>query len=726
MSAAPDLSRWVPAILAAAEDNGVVVEPTVLRDALHDVRRHAAQRPFEGLREAGERLGLRVTPLVTSVDELVRVARSAPLLLWSKSETWIAVRRIEGSCAVVRDDRDVDVRLSREEVVAAVGVEGPGRPVVVAVVDSAMPLAQIAEPGRHGAHGGGHEEPRAARRVARLLAMERSDVVTCAVFAVFIGLATLMVPVAVQSLVNTVVFTTLTQPLLVLTLAVLATLALSSLLRGLQEWVVERLQQRLFVRTALDFVARLVSARADAFDETSATTRALRFFDVVTAQKTIAQLLTEGLALALQGIAGLLLLAFYHPFLLAFDVVLIVALLVVLFGFGRRAITTSIDESTAKYDAAGWILEVARNLDTFRASSTAGIERTEDLARSYLVARRANFRIVFRQFVAALVVQTLASAALLAVGGWLVLIGQLTVGQLVAAEIVVASVVVGFTKLAKHLVAYYDLATSLEKLAYVTDLPLERRDAIEHLGSEGPARLEVRGVHYDHPGGGAVFDGLDLTVEPGRRIGVLAPHGAGKSSLADLVGSLREPSVGSLRIDGVDLREIQPGELRRHVAIVRSTAIFEGTVFDNVTLSRPNIASRDVRRVLEAVGLADTIDRLPKGTATRITSGGHPLSRGEAQRLVLARALVGAPRLLVIDGLLDAIDPVTLLALEQCLTSLEATTTVLLLTSDPGVARFCHDVVEIGSRTAWSPALQSEGAAPRVEASMGLTDRSVS
>lgn len=125
----------------------------------------------------------------------------------------------------------------------------------------------------------------------------------------------------------------------------------------------------------------------------------------------------------------------------------------------------------------------------------------EDLVRDYLDQRRAHFQILIQQIGGSLVLQAIASAMLLGIGGWLVINRQLALGQLVAAELVVTAVVSGFTKFGKHLEAYYDLAAALDKLGYLIDLPLESRGGDGGVVSAGPALVEFRSVSYSRDAG---------------------------------------------------------------------------------------------------------------------------------------------------------------------------------------------------------------------------------
>src|SRR5690606_10688200 len=194
------------------------------------------------------------------------------------------------------------------------------------------------------------EEPLSpAARVWRLASLERGDLGVIVVYAAATGLLSLVVPITVQSLVNTVAFTALFQPLVVLTVLVLVALGLTGILNTLQYQVVETLNQRFFVRATGEAMRRLVRADAARFDSIGGAEWVNRFLDVALVQKACSTLLLDGLSIVLQALVALVLLAFYHPALLAFDAILVTLIVVILFGLGRRGTETSIKESKAKY-----------------------------------------------------------------------------------------------------------------------------------------------------------------------------------------------------------------------------------------------------------------------------------------------------------------------------------------------------------------------------------------
>ncbi|HTV00305.1 MAG TPA: ABC transporter ATP-binding protein [Luteitalea sp.] len=538
------------------------------------------------------------------------------------------------------------------------------------------------------------------RRLRAMLHDERQTLSVAIIYSVVIGLMSLVVPIAVQSLVNTIAFGTALQPLVVLTGVVGIGLGFAALLNGLRAVVVEILQRSLFARTAVDVTYRLLHVRADAFDRFHGPELVNRFFDVVTVQKSAALLLIDGLSIVMQTAIGMVLLALYHPWLLVFDVVLVVAMLVIVLVLGRGAIATSINESKAKYALEAWLEQIAAHLVTFKSDGGAAYatRRSEGLLDEYLAYRARHFRILLRQIVGAFALQALASSALLGIGGWLVISRQLTLGQLVASELVVALMVSAFTKFGKQLEMFYDLVAATDKLGALVDLPLERDGGEVTPAHDTPAAItlaDVRGGYADSDGRPTLDVSLD--VEPGARLGITGPLGSGKSTLADMLFGLRVPDAGTVLLDGIDIRDVPLPEWRRSVVLVRAVEIFPGTVIDNIRLGREDITVEDISRTLDRVGVLDELRAMPDGLATRLQPNARPLSSRQALRLMLARGMAARPRLLVLDGVLDAVLD-TSRDSDQLLDALfgpDAPWTLVCTTDEPAVLARCTRVVTL-------------------------------
>lgn len=654
-----------------AEAVGVPFNPTqaaqALRQAEADIPPTVPRAARQRVSQAAETVGLQILTRQLSVHEaLASVGAETPMAIFAVTPAGTARWHVlveaggkKGKLARLAH-YDTDDWLDAGGIAQRIGAVDADAVVEWLTAEPAAPLAAASAQGEDVHHHlQTHHGPPPLIRLFGLLRPEARDIWMVVIYAIGVGVLSLSVPITAMAVVNTTALATLMQQLLILCLALLISLSLATVLRVLQAVVVEYLQQRIFVRVVGDLSHRLPRIDVKVFDRQHGPELVNRFFDVLTVQKASATLLLDGVTVVLQMAIGLVLLAFYHQILLGFAIALIAGLMFIILVLGREAVNSSIRESRAKYVVASWVEEMARHPVAFKLNGGPHFarERADLLARQYLLARQGHFRILLRQFAFALGLQVLASTAVLGLGGSLVIQGQLTLGQLVAAEIVVALVVASFSKFGKQLESYYDLLAAVDKLGHLTDLPLEREGGVVHRARSQGAAVRVQNVGFAYSQGHrTVIDGLNLAIEPGERIALLGPNGAGKSTLVDLLFGLRQPTQGHIEIDGMDLRDLRLESLREHIAVVKGIEIFEGSILDNVRTGRENLSVADVRQALAAVGLLDDVLDLPGGLHTPLGTGGAPLSLGQAERLMLARAIAGGPRLLVVDEVLDDMD----------------------------------------------------------------------
>ena len=260
------------------------------------------------------------------------------------------------------------------------------------------------------------------RRLLRLIGTERSDLWTIFVFSFVISILSLTSPLAVEALVNTVAWGRYLQPIIILSLVLFCFLVFSAVLNAIVTGVVEVLQRRMFVRIVEDLAFRIPRVSQTAIDGEHPPELVNRFFDVVTLQKALPKLLLEGLSVVIQTAVGMVVLAFYHPWLLGYDIALAALMFITVFVLGRGAVKTAIAESKSKYAIAAWLEEIARHQTAFKLNggNAFALDRADHLVIDYLRARKKHFAIVLRQVLFSWLLYAFAATSLLGLGGWLV------------------------------------------------------------------------------------------------------------------------------------------------------------------------------------------------------------------------------------------------------------------------------------------------------------------
>lgn len=540
----------------------------------------------------------------------------------------------------------------------------------------------------------------AKRYLLSLLLREKRDISIVVLYGLAIGILSLAVPIAGQNIVNAVMLGNLVQPIVILTMVVFLVLGLNGIFRVLQRVLVEILQNRIFAREALILAERLPRVSQEELDDSDGAELLNRFFEVTTIQKAGSVLLIDGIAVLLQTFIGLVLLASYHPFLLVFGLLIAGFFYALVALTGERAAKTSIRESVSKYEVIGWLEQLAKNPVLARSSPALEYvrERADALVGEYLHRRKQHFRSILTQLAGVSLLHALASAALLGLGGWLVIRGQLSLGQLVASELVLTASLGGFTKFAKYLESYYDLIASADKVTHLRSLEIEDETTRVSSGdrvSEQQALLEADAVIFEFNNGGRLGP-MSFSVGARERVALMGPNGIGKSSIASAIYGLRDFQSGKLTLNGLSIRHQSYEQLRQKVALVRGIEFFPTSILENLTLGK-NHSIEEVHRVLQDLGLLEDLNRLPRGLNTVLQGSLNVLSSGQLHRLMLARALLQRPSLVVIDENLDQIDSASLKKVLDTLTRPENDFGLLVLTHDSGIARRMDRTIQLGA-----------------------------
>lgn len=645
-----------------------------------------------------------------------------PLVFWSEPEQrYFIVTGIGAFKARIATFENGDLgseTISRAKLARHLGLKSVNEPIEYAIIQSLTPTEEAScdtekregeqflrhststNAHDHDDHHHGHLPP--LKRFLRILKPERKDIVTLLIFSVFSGVLYLALPLAVDTIVTNLAFGAQSDPYiqaLVVVAQILAVcLILQALVLAFQYYVAEVIQRRIFVRTASELAFRLPRVRAESLDGIHGPELVNRFLDVVTVQKNTTYFLLEGVNLVAASLIGMILLAFYHPLLLLFVSVLVVLIVAVTWIFGRGAVETAIEESIPKYDLIAWFQEIAAYPFMFKGSGGYDLayHRTNLLATKFVNARKKHFGKVFRQISALLILSIIASVAILILGTWLVLSQQITLGQLVASELIMSSIVYSLLKLGKKLEAWYDTMASTDKLGHIFDLETESAvgecPVVDH--SKG-IMIKARDLAFGYKGAKPLFHNQNFTIEPGEHIAIYGPQGSGVSSILNLLFAVRHPTSGSLSFDGLDARNWDLETLRESVQLLRRDEFIEGSLIENLRLGRTEIGLDEIREALDKVGILETVLRKKEGLNLHIQVGGSPLSYTQRIRLLLARALVQKPRLLLIDELFDGLDTPAYDHLTKVILQSDLNCTIVVATRTRTLIEKCDRVLNL-------------------------------
>jgi putative ABC transport system ATP-binding protein len=212
----------------------------------------------------------------------------------------------------------------------------------------------------------------------------------------------------------------------------------------------------------------------------------------------------------------------------------------------------------------------------------------------------------------------------------------------------------------------------------------------------GPISVDFDHVSFAYPGGETVLHDIELSIAPRSRVAIVGETGSGKSTLAKLLTRLMDPTEGTVRIDGADLRDVRFSSLRDRVVLVPQEGfLFDATLLENVRFGRPGASDDDVRLAITELGLDHWLSGLPQGLATEVGQRGESLSAGERQLVALARAYLADPDLLVLDEATSAVDPSTEVRIQRALEGLTRGRTSIAIAHRLSTAEAADEVVVV-------------------------------
>jgi ABC-type bacteriocin/lantibiotic exporter with double-glycine peptidase domain len=491
-----------------------------------------------------------------------------------------------------------------------------------------------------------------AARILQLLKLERTEISAIYFYAIMNGLIQLSLPVGIQAIIGYVLGASMRASLVVLIALVVMGVLIAGIMQVNQMKIIEKIQQKLFVRYSFAFANHIPNLDMKKNDSVYLPELVNRFFDIPVLQKGLSKVLLDIPTAIIQIIFGLILLCFYHPAFILFGIVLVTILILILQFTGGRGLETSLQKSKYKYKVAAWLEEMARILISVKLSKSYDmhLKKADDEVTNYLDARNNHFKVLLFQFNVLVLFKTIITAAMLIVGTMLMVNQQLTVGQFIAAEIVILLVLNSVEKLIINLGSIYDTLTAVEKLAELTDKPIETEGTLPLLPEENGLKLEMKDLTFSYNDEKNILNNISLKINANAKVCITGKDSAGKSTLLKVMTGTYTDFKGSFLIDDVPVNNYNLDSLRTQTGVLLNQQdIFQGTLLDNITLGNTSVQMGEIKTLAAITGLSTFIASLKNGYDTLLHPTGRRLPRNVVQKILLVRALVAKPRLLLLE-----------------------------------------------------------------------------
>lgn len=534
------------------------------------------------------------------------------------------------------------------------------------------------------------------KRLGQVLKLERKEIGAIYFYAILAGLLQLSVPLGIQAIINFVLAGALSTSMVVLIVLVVVGVFLTGLLQVNQMKIIEKIQQRIFARYSFEFAWRIPKLDMKKVDGYYLPEVVNRFFDTISLQKSLSKLLLDIPTATIQILFGLILLSLYANIFIIFSLLVVFLLYLILYITGGRGLRTSLEESDHKYEVASWLEEVARVLKSFRFSkgSLLPVDKTDKIVAKYLDARTAHFKILMLQYWSLVAFKILITGGMLIVGSVLLVQNEINIGQFVAAEIVILTVLASIEKFIQSLDKVYDLLTSLEKLGKVIDKPLEKEGSLKVTDSNKGLAVAMNHLSFSYNSHHNAVNDISFEMKSGTKNVLMGAEGSGKSTIIRLFTGSYHSFEGSITIDGIPIGNYDPDSIRAHTGILFSQQdIFEGTLYENISLGNSKITTADIIELAEKIGLKGFISGLKDGFDTRIEPTGRRLSGGIIRKILLLRALVANPRLLLLEEPWSWFDAESQQLIKNYLLNHIPDTTCIIITNDASFAQKSDHVI---------------------------------
>jgi ABC-type bacteriocin/lantibiotic exporter with double-glycine peptidase domain len=486
----------------------------------------------------------------------------------------------------------------------------------------------------------------------RLLKLERDDIVVIYWMAAIGGIIYLTIPLAIQSIVSFVMSGSISTSIIVLVLSVIIGVFLNGYLQIRQLEIIEKIEQKVFVRYAFSYSERLPLLDLQKNDNYYLPEMVNRFFDVANLQKSIYKLLLEIPTAILQILIGTILLAFYHPIFIGFGLVLLILVVLIIYFTSPMGFTSAMNTSDYKYLIGDWFEQISRNIKLFKYNSHHDfhMRRTDELVNQYIRNKTIHFRILKTQYWSLIIFKILVFSAMLFLGVSLLVDQEINIGQFIAADIVIIGMIGSIEKFINNFDKLYEALTSIEKLEKISLAPLEVHNSHHYKNSDGGMRIKFDNVGFSYNQTYKVFSDLSFELEKGDWMQIKGDRKSGKTSVLNLISGSYSDYEGTITINELPLNNYNLSTLRRKIGVLfQSNYLIEGTVLENICMHNHQPDMDEVLKIAKVCGLWKYLNATKEGFSLKVHPYRNEIPSAFVNAILLSRAVYGDPDLILLE-----------------------------------------------------------------------------
>lgn len=528
-----------------------------------------------------------------------------------------------------------------------------------------------------------------------ILKFERKEIVSIYIYSFFSGLLQLAIPLGIQSIISFVLGGSISTSIVILILLVISSVVVGGYMQVAQMKIIEKIQQQLFLRYSFEYAYKIPHLNLKSVDGHYLPKVTNQFLDSISLQKGISKILLDVPSAMLQVLFGLLLLSFYHPVFIGFGILLVVVVLLILRFTGQKGFETSMQESKYKYKTVAYLQDVARTVTSFKFSRNTSyhVERTDHYVTNYLKARTAHFKILLTQYWTLIIFKVVITAVMLIVGVVLLIDLKINIGQFIASEIIILTVISSVEKIISSLEKVYDVMTSLEKVNELLEKPNEATGDYK-LDEKTKINISFDKVSFGYLNEQKVVKNLSFEINQGEVVSIMGRYSSGKTTLLKLLAGTHHVDEGTFTINGIPIVNYHTDSLRKYIGVLfQHYDIIHGSLLENILMDEDVSLLPEVTKISKVVGLDQFVSTHKDGYDMQLLQNGQHLSGKIVKKILLMRALIKKPKLLLLEEPWLGLDYEDIENIKKYLLNEMKGTTIVVVHNEPEFALVSNKVL---------------------------------